>query len=352
MAVNDSPALVFTGGRLETLSPLSFTSVYLTGGAELAANAPVSIGALTWNTWGHLSGGATVTIGGATLTGCGQTKRVDGCTLVNLGIVTQPSCHISVNNGGRIINEAGATWHQSGGWGFGGSGGSFINRGTYEKTDASNANYDIPFTNEGLINLQRGRMSMRAGGFIQSPTGTLRIHSAGPVEYTDYGVMEFSDPAQLDGSLQVNISFAAQTNHILDIIRYFSDPVTGSFASTNFTGFAGPDPLIEQVSGNPNRYRLSFPGPITPEKGGGGDPLRPAPATTAKIVGFVVLSGQTGSELLLDVEADSAMILEGCNTLADKWRVRDRTPQALGIGRWRYRIETDGHACGFLRLRE
>jgi len=237
--------------------------VQLESGGLLTPTAPTFsfLRRLTWVNGSLAVPNEVVLLAGLEVTG-GVVVLRGGGRLVNQGNSTVRSLRFT--EGAELLNAVGAVWSipSSGGFDRTGLGGNIVNAGTFRLIDGTGS-IGVPFVNQGLLDLRQNKMTMQAG-YTQTVSGVLQLDAAGLAPGTEHGQLVIPELSELDGTLDVDVSFAAEAGDVLDVIDFSFPEITGAFASTNFTGFTGPEPVLEKIFGNVRAYRLTFNAPITP----------------------------------------------------------------------------------------
>ncbi len=161
---------VIAGGRVSIGAQVGAADFRLIGGT--LAGTQTFTGGLTWTDGNMNDGGTTTTIGsGGSLTiGSTADHDLNAHALVNNGTVNWTSGRIRSGNGGAITNNGT----------FNDASGSVVNNdyqnatltftngsgGVYNKSGNNTSTYEVPFTNNGTINVTAGALNLTAGGAI------------------------------------------------------------------------------------------------------------------------------------------------------------------------------------------
>ena len=212
------------------------TGLTLAGVLQTAAIAQVNF---VWSS-GDLAGGvitpsalsANTVLAANTLTLATTANHdLQGLVLTNQGTITWNSGYIRGGAGSSIVNAVGGTFNDVNASGFSvhnpGWGGSFVftNDGDYVRNTTNTTYFDIPFNNNGTVNLLQGDIQFRAGGTITA-AGTIAAAAGTHVYFTNgYNVSTSSSltgagtyhltGGTLNFSGQVNVGTFQQTGGAL-----------------------------------------------------------------------------------------------------------------------------------------
>ncbi|MBI5772031.1 MAG: PEP-CTERM sorting domain-containing protein, partial [Verrucomicrobia bacterium] len=143
-----------------------------TGGTLTFTNLKAS--AFNWS-GGNWNGAGTSTVDPGTIVNLvsGNNKDFDARTVVNQGTVNWQLGYLRGGHGSTFTNAAGATFNDQNASsytfhdGFG-SGTSFTNNGTYNRSVGGTTFFDAPFNNNGTLNLTGGDLQIRQGGTMSA----------------------------------------------------------------------------------------------------------------------------------------------------------------------------------------
>jgi hypothetical protein len=199
--------LSLPGGTVTANGTLTLRNLTQAGG-ELNGTGTVTInGQWAW-TSGRMGGtGHTVLNGSATLTG-GFFSMLDGRVVDNRGTTLAFGDGFDFSNNAVWNNQPQATFvlQDTAGLGnfFAGTA-RFNNAGLLLKAGAGAAGIDIPVTNTGTLSVNN-TSSLRIGAaYTQGAFGTLGIEVGGTTAGTDYGQLNVTGTANLDGTLVVTL---------------------------------------------------------------------------------------------------------------------------------------------------
>ncbi|MBK8857911.1 MAG: PEP-CTERM sorting domain-containing protein [Opitutaceae bacterium] len=178
-----------TGGTLNLSGQVNVGTFRQTGGS-LAGTGTLN-GLFLWD--GGNWNGSSITVAASTgiLTLANNADHdFNGGTIVNQGTVNWQSGYIRGGSGATFTNAAGATFNDYNVSGFTvhnpGWGGSFVftNDGTYVRNSTNTTYFDIPFNNNGTVDLQQGDIQFRAGGTLTA-SGQISAASGTNVYFTN-----------------------------------------------------------------------------------------------------------------------------------------------------------------------
>ncbi len=164
-----------TGGTLTVTGTLNTTAIAQTSGTLAGLNAIV--GTFNWHggDWNATAAGFSTTIatnGILNLTHDSNNIRdFNRRAIINHGVVNWHSGYIRSGNDGSFTNAANGTFNDFNSHSYAinnpfGGAFAFINQGVYNRNATGTSYFDVPFDNQGTINLQQGDLQFRAGGTL------------------------------------------------------------------------------------------------------------------------------------------------------------------------------------------
>ncbi|MEY2880942.1 MAG: hypothetical protein RLZZ15_3322, partial [Verrucomicrobiota bacterium] len=199
-ATSAIPTLTLTSGTLTTAGPLATNALNHSGGT-LAATTLALNGDSVWSggNW-NAPAAATTGIGPHVVVTVSNTgvHDFDHRVITNDGILNWTAGQLRTGNGGGLLNTAGGVVNDSASSIFSAAYGgavTFVNAGTYNKTAAGTTSLQVPFTNQSVVNLTAGTLSLDAGG--TATTGSLIGVGAGAVLRFGGGAFSLADAATL-----------------------------------------------------------------------------------------------------------------------------------------------------------
>lgn len=202
--INDAEVTVNSGG----LTLQSGMSLILDGGDGLISGSGDALinGVFDWRR-GTVAGSGSFIINGEIQIGGTNTKTLDGRTITNVGSASwlESGTWRFINNA-MFINDTNATMDiqvdalldflDNGG-------GTFINYGTLSKSAGNgNSTFDVPFNNNGTVNITSGNLALTRGG--ASTNGSYNLSASTALNFSG-GTHDIND-ATFDGGGTVQIT--------------------------------------------------------------------------------------------------------------------------------------------------
>lgn len=237
--------LTISGGTVnfDGTGPVSPSLINLSSGS-LGGSDVVTVGsAMTWTGGGMSGTGRTVIPAGATLSiNDPSFITLTSRTLENGGVTTWTGAGSLTMFGGVITNRPGALFNSQNASLILSGGGAprFDNAGTFRKTaSAGTLTFVIPFTNYGIVDIQRGVLFASGGGYASSSNAILNCAIAGTVPATNYGQLQVSGPVAINGALSINLA----NNYVPTTNDSFTVLTAGSLSGA-FSNFLYPSNVV------------------------------------------------------------------------------------------------------------
>ena len=164
---------------------------------------------LSWTGAGPWKGsGSTVILPGATATTeATGSEPIEERQLINEGTFTAAVGTLLLSEGAEIVNTGtfNANEEEFGVIGEYGTGGTFVNSGTFQKTSGTEASWsEINFENEGTVDAQSGALAFRGGGSSNS-SGSWKSSKGAELQFA--GGTYSLNGSSLSGAVQLPVSF-------------------------------------------------------------------------------------------------------------------------------------------------
>jgi hypothetical protein len=254
-----------TGGRLK--GPLMINGSFEWSGGEQVESATTEVS----------SGGKLTIPTGYVSIEKGRTLEIDAGASASMGI----QARLFVGESATILNAGAfsAGGHEEGGGGISGSpAGAIQNTGTFTRQGEGAFPVEVPFYNEGVVDIDVGILTVRA--FTQTSAGVLSIHLSGASLGTGFTQLNVNGKASVAGKLRISTEngFHPEPGQHFQIVN--GQPMSGTFSSVEEVGTIGGGWSYETIS-DPTSVELVVAG-------------GPVPTVTS---GSISGAGETGSAI-------------------------------------------------------
>jgi hypothetical protein len=225
-------AAVAAGGNLD-VQKFTLAGGILTGAGDLTVETSLLWTSGVMSGAGHTVVGGTADFGGTSF----LTRLLSGRLLDNFGTaMVDNGVTLNMTDGAVFTNEDGATLTLQGTGSVGGNSpsGLFSNAGLLVKMGAgTQSRISVPLTNSGTVEIVAGVL-LASGGYTQTGDGALTIHIAGLTASSQYGQLQVTGTASLDGTLNIQLDngFTPSEGDTFRILTFTSR--SGDFAVENF----------------------------------------------------------------------------------------------------------------------
>ncbi len=265
--VSGAGAVNLTGGTLLVSGNVSMPALNQNGGTIDGSGTLTLTGSSTWTT-GTMLGGGTTAVGS---TGTFTLNSVSAKALNNrtLSVIAGGTVSlagggtINLANGGNIANAGAFNVTADNAFNDTGSGGGFVNTGTFTKSVATGTTtfFSTVFTNNGgLVDLQSGILAVNGDVFTQAPGSTLKLWLNGTTPGTGFAQVTTNTTPNLAGTLEIALVGPYQpaggdtfrvlsaTAHSGDFTQPYTYPVLAN--SRTFSDAYDASGLLLTVNGN------------------------------------------------------------------------------------------------------
>jgi Bacterial Ig domain/Calx-beta domain/Lamin Tail Domain/RTX calcium-binding nonapeptide repeat (4 copies) len=214
LSVTSEEPFTVSGGSLSLTSgsqPSSFAALTVSGGT-IGGAGNVDVTGVTAFTGGTMTGAGTTTANGG-LTIAGTTKTISGGrTLVNDGAGTWSAGQINMSTPSAFRNAVGRTldiqFDGTLAWATGGTVPTFENDGTLRKSGgAGTASIQVALPNDGLIDVDSGRLDLFQHSAATASGGTFDVASGAALELRN-GTFNLGATSAVNGAGLVEVSGA------------------------------------------------------------------------------------------------------------------------------------------------
>jgi hypothetical protein len=237
------------------------------GGSTLGGTGAVTVAsAMNWTAGSMGVGGRTIIPAGATLSIPNPSGvLLNTRTLENAGTVLWTGAgSIALNSSAVITNRAGALFHAQNAASFVANVGvgRIDNVGTFRKSISSGTitvGSGVSFNNFGTMDIRSGKLAAN-GGYVSSSNALLNCTLGGTVAGTNYGQLQISGTATLNGSLSVDLTngFSPSLNDSFSVL-------TAGTRNGTFNNFFYPsNQLLMQLSNTVNSAIVRVSGLVIP----------------------------------------------------------------------------------------
>jgi hypothetical protein len=237
-------AFSVTGGTLTANGSIAVGNLTFAGGQ--LAGTHVLAGNVAWTTSDFSSAGTTTLSNTSTLTiSNGNDHDFNGRGVVNNGTTNWTGGRLRSGNGGTFTNNA--TFNDSASSDinndYGGTALVFANANgaTYNKTAAGQTNVNVPFNNNGAVNVNAGTLNLAGGGTLNGG-GALNAATGASVVFSNSYTL--ADASALTGSGAFNVTggtLTATGNVNVSNFSLTSGQLAGTQTFTGGLGWSGGD---------------------------------------------------------------------------------------------------------------